>query len=306
MLQKSFSDEYKEPTKNIHQSDPRSQPLISPFIQLYYFIVEVGAIPVRLLIHKNFGERSIAPIALVISFGFHLWYVYLYAAGFTAFGSWGVFELFGFEDIGLNPETTFETIASWSLLIINGFIIYLIDVFIINGKKVFKNLADSIKSKPINKSSYFRGDSVYFNIDDYLGKEKRTILGKQIIDEPKFRMLIEPQMSFYYGLVIIFLFFLWAIFSVKALNSFFTNWLAVFFISCGTADVLISLSSICLFLEEYGIYSRARSAALDLIDGKKDLEMILGIKDNLVSSSKTDSKSISAKQNYPIVTIYKS
>ena len=304
MLQKSYSDQYKSPTKNIHQSDPKSQPLLRPFIQFYYFLVGTGAIPVRLLIHENFGERSISPLALLTSLGFHLWYVFEYAGGFTVLGSYGVFAFFGIESFDINPETTFETIAFLSLFVINGFIIYLIEVFIINGKKIFKIIADSLREDPITKNSYSRGESVYFKIEDYLGKEKRTILGKQIIDESKFRMLIEPQKVFLYGLGILLLFLTIDVLLAAFFDSLFISWIVIFCLSCSSVGLLISLSAICLFLEEFGIHSRIRDSALDILDGGRDLKLIMETKNKLLTDEKGDVSTKAETEEFPTVRIY--
>ena len=303
MLQKTYlDDKYKQPSKNIHQNNPQDQPLLKPFIQLYYFLVSAGAVPVRLLFHKNFGERSITPLTWAVSFGFHVWYLFEYAIGYVLIT--GAFIISYILDIESGSYAELEDFSFLSLLVINGFTWYLLVAFFINGRKVFKNVLFSLNNSPTNNSSYHRGESVYLDKKRFIGKTKFTFLGKLEIDNEKFRILIEPQYYALYGIILIFLFPILGSLVISNFNHFFATWLSYFLFSTSSAGVLIFFSSICLFLEEYGIRERIRNSALDIIDGEKDLKLILETKDKIISSKSNVKKNNLAKQeNYPIVRI---
>ncbi len=305
MLQQSYSDigRQKDPTKNIHQSDPTKQPLLQPFLKLYYFIVGVGAIPVRLLIHKNFGERSISPLALLISLGFHVYYLTLDLNSYTLLGAYILYDLFGITILDISGDSPMEKASLWLLLLFNGYFIYLYEVFIVNGKKVYHNIANSFKNDKVEKSTYFRGESEYFDKENFVSKQKWTIFGKQIITEINFRILIEPQKIFLYGLAIFLLFTAFSGLLLIFSDVFIFKWFAYFCLTCIPVGILISLSAICLFLEEYGIYSRIRHSALDILDSEKDYQIIMHQKEELQKGRISNDNAIDSEAIFPEVKI---
>ncbi|GJM16880.1 MAG: hypothetical protein DHS20C13_22070 [Thermodesulfobacteriota bacterium] len=305
MINKDYSKEQLQPSRQIHQSDPSKQPILLPFIKLYGFIISVGAVPVRLLFFKNIGERSISMFSLLTSLGAHFGFVYLYGMTYTALTSTGVF-FFTYGRGNLFPDILNEWHAIFyygSILLINGVSIYFIRVFVYEGYLLIRKKTSLPVHLIREKSSYYRGDPRFSNPEEYIGKVKRTFAGKQLIDEDRFRIFIEPQTIMGLGIIVMLLFIILAVFVVRLSDGLFLRWIVIFLLSYSTTGILVFLGGVCLALEEYGIAQRIRYAALDMIDGKLDMKKILEVRKDIESES--NKKRIDAKRvYYPTVKIH--
>lgn len=297
MLQKSYSDDYtNKAAKGINKTDPKEQPIVGAFIQLFHFIVGAGAVPVRLLRRKNFGERSITSTSWAVSLGLHLWYIYGYAAIFIGFGALTFFRLKPPESLNY-----FDFFLIFLITFLNPFNFYLRQVFYTKAKLHFKAVIKKAQDNRINESSYYRGDAIYHT--DYLGKEIKTILGKFTVDEEILRMIVEPRKTLYAGLLITLCSALLSFIIAFATNNFYVNCLAIYIFSFSAVGIMIALSSFCLFLEELGLYLRKRNAALDILDGERDLKAIMETKGKLLGVNGENNKT-NLKEEFPTVEIY--
>lgn len=299
MIQKPNAEEYKQPSKNIHQSNPKNQPILTPFLKLYNFIIGVGAIPVRLLFYRDIGERSISFFGWLLSLGAHIYYTYYYAVGISALMGYGMLRFLYPELLEKKIFPAFDSYSLWTLLLINGVSVYFFRAFLIEGYRILnrRKTEDELKFK----SSYYRGDSIFSKPKDYIGTTRWTILGKKTITDDNFRIFIEPQKIFLFGLCLFLLSIIIPIPLLIMADSLISIGIALFIFSYSSVGILVSLSAICLFLEEYGIQKRIRDAALDILDGEKDLERVLEVKSNIEGNA--DQREI-LNANYPIVKIY--
>ncbi len=265
--------------------NPSKSPLLGLIAHGYYFIVGCGAIPARLFMRKNLGERAFSPFAFLLCVGFFFWYGIipdLDAENFFIPGgilgnmlvldyansewsnlneSWPVFIKFIFSNIFLNPYL-------W-------FIVWLVS----KGIKHFKQIIKRINVSGV-QYSYYRGDGKFF--ENKLGEKKWGFH----IDERFIRMVIEPLFIFRVSLVgLLAVTLIWIL-------SYINTWLvgnAIFiYILLGWSFnffVMTLFSSICLFLEEFNIMMKIRGATLDIIDGEYDMAFIMAKKEQLVNQS---------------------
>lgn len=285
MLHKSYTDSYKAPSKGIHQADPKSQPIIGAVVQFYYFIVGAGAVPVRLLIRKDIGERSLTPMTCIVSLGLHIWYVYEYI---LLVGIGGAYLFFGNIDFKVGLGWNLETGILVLVFLFNGFNLYLFDVFFFRAKSHFRKIVQKAKENRISKSSYFRGKSIYF--DNLIGGDIKTVFGSFKIDEDILRMIVEPRKVFYAGLKITLVSILLSFIISYFCTSFYLKCLGLYIFTFSSVGIIIFLSAICLFLEEFGLSNRVRNAALDLEDAPRDLKLIMDKKKKFITVEEKDGK----------------
>lgn len=298
MLKKSFTEEYKNPSKKIHQNNPKAQPLLAPFISLYYFVIGVGALPVRLLTRRNFGERSIPLLALILFIGTYFYYVFIVYFQVQGLQFLGVFYLLGYNTQELTPEEPFHLYIFFVILLfLNGFSVLLINVI---EKAV--NHFKKIKAGELNnsKSSEYRGDS--FKFLHLLGTEFNTPLGIYLVDYDFLQRVVEPYKYFIGGLKIFFWATLISFFILMIKPPLLLVGLAIIILSYSGLGLMVSLSSICLFLEEQGIKQRKRDAALDIIDGEKDMKSIMELKEQILLEEDSNSNNIQS-DSFPVVKI---
>lgn len=297
MLFKSYSDKTfgNKSSKGLTRTNPTTQPIIGAFVQLYYFFVGVGAVPVRLMLRKNFGERSLTPMAWTISLAIHL-VVFVYSFA-------GVYLMEDKFTRGYYSEYSFQQmILIW--LFVNPFTYYLIFVFFKRGIGHFRTIIKMPNHINTKEGSYFRGESRYYS--HFIGKKIRTLMGRFVVDKTILRMVVEPRKIFQFSIVIFLISLILDSYFINGnyrLPSFITYFL-------GATSLIISISALCLFLEELGLLLRLRGAAWDMIDGGKDLELVMEMRDDLISKSGNKEKLLSApnssnEETYPIVRIYK-
>lgn len=300
MLDKSFAEEQaSKGAKNLHQNDAKSQPIIGQIIQLYFFIVGAFALPARLLLHENFGERSISPTALAVSFFGHIWFLWNYM--FMTIGILSVTVPIVHEVKNTNDTLSdFEgTVYFILIFVFHGCFFYLLEVFILKPIKHYRKI---IAHKNYSKGSYYRGDLKYFK--NYLGTQTKTILGHFHVDEEILRLVIEPRKIIKAGLQVALILYILAQIVGFLANGYTLTLLAIYLMTYVLAGLLIAFSGICLFLEELGYRLRLRSAALDMIDSKNDLALILAEKERIEDTTILQSdKDVLEDQPYTTVQI---
>ena len=280
MLKQSYSDNLTSKPKHLRSNDPYGYPAVGALLQLGYFIIGAGAIPIRLLIRKNFGERSIPPLALLVSLVFHTYYVLKYVSIYNAVGLF-LRDLFQTGSLSqMNSWGTLEFVIFISAFVINFYTYYLLFIFFRKGRLHLQIIINSAKHKKVKISSYYRGEGIYFR--KRLGKRFKTPLGHFIVDERIQRMLVEPWEMMKFGFKLFGVSLLLSIGLAMISFSLFTQVLMILSQSLGATSIMIVLSAICLFLEELGIFLRIRGAALDILDGEEDLRIILEQKANLL------------------------
>lgn len=258
MLQSSLNKmDGVEAVKGLSSLGPDSNAIIGALIQGYFFIVSVGALPIRLILRKNLGERSFTIFGFIVSMCFYIFY--------------GIF-LGGFGVISLVTQFFGEIEITWltniRIFLLNPFFIFML-VVISKAVTHFKDIFRKIRTNQI-QYSYFRGESIYF---------KKRKGGKKWgfeIDERFIRMVIEPLAVLRIGLLI----FLVAA-GVVSFNYFYilmTKTLLFFqpiLIWTAILGLTLVFSALCLFLEEFGIMMRIRNSVLDLIDADIDMQIVM-------------------------------
>mgnify|MGYP006870839508 CR=1 FL=1 len=63
-----------ETARGFYGMNPTKSPFLGMIVHSYYFLVGAGAIPARLYLRKNMGERAFSPFAFLLSFGFFAYY----------------------------------------------------------------------------------------------------------------------------------------------------------------------------------------------------------------------------------------
>jgi len=263
-----------ETARGFYGMNPNKSPFLGMIVHSYYFLVGAGAIPARLYLRKNMGERAFSPFAFLLSFGFFAYYGIYPDDDFMLLG--GSLGILGAMEIAQNE------ISVGVMIFINIFFnTYLLFLWwlIRQGIRHFKQV---LKKSPENRGqySYFRGEGKYF--EHRLGGK----MGKFNIDERFIRMVIEPLALIKYGFCLLIgsailgvaLYFLHTE-RIAILVSF----LLIIFGWIHNLGFAIIFSGLCLFLEEFGIMMRIRGAALDIIDGEYDMAFILKKKEELQS-----------------------
>lgn len=261
MLQSSLNKmDGADAIKGFSSLDPKSNPIFGAFAMAYSFVVSAGALPVRLFLRKNIGERSFSPAGFVVSLGFYIFYCGLLGG----MGAWTITKQF------LWPTESYS--LDVKLIQLNIFLNPLLFFFIIVFIKGFRHFKRIIREAQNNQTgySYYRGDGIYFR--KRLGKKK---WGFQI-DERFMRMVIEPLASFRLGFAILLISG-----GVVAINILFfvlsepLKFILVFLVWLAFLGIVLMFSSICLFLDEFGIMMRIRGSVLDLIDSDIDMKILL-------------------------------
>lgn len=289
MIQGSLSKmDGMEAARGLYGMDPKNNAFLGAIVQSYNFIVGAGAIPSRLFLRKNLGERAFSPFAFLLCVAFY--FSCFFIPPFDG-DSIPVLVIIGFGGVAfalnvLDPESINIYLLVLFGALLNSclwFIIWLIR----NGIKHFKIVAQNAKENKI-QYSYYRGEGKYF---------EHRIGGKKWgydIDEMFVRMVIEPLAVFKWGAIIFF--------SAVLLSIGIFSWgleenrqLAYAFASLGwliNVGLMIMFSGFCLFLEEFGIMTRIRGAALDLIDGEYDMVFVMKKKEELLAGRDTSADNI--------------
>lgn len=279
MLQGSLSKmDGMETARGFYGMNPTKSPFLGMIVHSYYFLVGAGAIPARLYLRKNMGERAFSPFAFLLSFGFFAYYGIFPDDDFMLLG--GLAGNLAAMELAQNE--TGNGIIILINIIFNTYLIFLIWMV----RKGVAHFRQVLKKSQENRGqySYFRGEGKYF--DHRLGGK----MWKFNIDERFIRMVIEPLTLIKYGFGILIgsailgtvLYFLH---SEKIAN--IASFLLIILGWINNLGFVIIFSGLCLFLEEFGIMMRIRGAALDMIDGEYDIAFVLKKKEEL-QSGKTE------------------
>ncbi len=174
----------------------------------------------------------------------------------------------------LGHEPDKYTLVIFNILL-NPCLWYIIWLFR-KGVHHFKEIAQKAKQNKI-QYSYHRGDGRYF--EHRLGGKK---WGYEI-DEMFLRMIIEPLAIIKYGSLAFF----GAI--ILGMGVYFygkekggdLGYILIFLGWLTNLGLITIFSGFCLFLEEFGVMTKIRGAALDLIDGEYDLAFVMKKKEEL-------------------------
>lgn len=258
MLQSSLNKmDGVEAIKGFYSLDSSSNAILGALIQGYFFIVSAGALPIRIILRKNLGERSFSLFGFIVSMCFYIYYgVFLGAFGVVFLTD----KFFG--------STETNRLGYTRITLLNPLLIFIVIVIIL-AIKHFKNV---MKRAQHNQAqySYFRGEGKYFR--KHKGRKKWGFE----IDERFMRMVIEPLAMFRIGFLILLV-------SIATLsfNHFYVVmtksliFLQPIIIWTAMLGFVLLLGSICLFLEEFGIMMRIRGAVLDLIDADIDMQIVM-------------------------------
>lgn len=261
----------------LYSFNSKGTSFIHGLVSFFYSGVGAAAIPARLRLRKNFGERAFSPAAVLVSLSF---YIFLCSR-----------IIFLFPDD--NEDDSFIEIGMIIFLLIpfNSFSLSLIKTIKI-AYKHFKEIY-SYSEEQSYKYSYYRGVAI---TDNYLDKIGTTIFGYEV-DEKVIRMYFEPKgfaiehlkkMGISMALVIPAGFF--------AYGLTLTDYTGLNFVAIGIAlatfwlftysfsNFCLAFSGFCLLIEELSIAKKIRDTILDTIDGEYDMQFIMKQKEAFQSS----------------------
>lgn len=265
-----------EAARVFHGLNPKDNQLLGFIAQSYNFIVGAGAIPARLYLRKNLGERAFSPAALLLSFLFFGYY-----SLFSALDD--KFLILG-GMMGNLLAMEFAQKEGFVLIIIfnvffNACVWFLIWMFR-SGIAHFKNVIKNAKHGGVHYS-FYRGEGWLFG---------HRLGGKMWgfdIDDRWIRMIIEPLYIIKNALFVligsvlfgglIYLLFVEnhsAFMVVPAYLLIILGWL-------NNLSIIALFSGLCLFLEEFGIKMRIRHSVLDMVDGEYDMAFVVKMKEDM-------------------------
>lgn len=275
MLQGSLTKmEGVDALRGLSSLSARNNLIIGTIVSSYNFVISVCSIPMRLVFRKNMGERAFSPFAFIVAFIFYFfWGLFLGTFFVMLFfkHNYTINEYFMWMPIYFFVTTPY----SWCLFLLAYF-----------GINHFRRIIKKARNNDIGYS-YFRGESRFY---------KSTFTGKKVwrfeADDSFTRMIIEPLSSLVVGAFIMITLALIIIFTSTPSKLMATHlmWWMMF----GAA---ISFSSLCLFLEEFGIMMRLRAAVLDLVDAEKDMTFLNAKKARIDNYQKDINKEAETNQN---------
>ncbi len=285
--------------------NPTSSPFLGLIAHSYYFIVGAGAIPARLILRHNLGERAFSPFAFILSIGFFFWYGIIPDMDgknyFLPGGVAGNFLAFQYLDpiISNNLWIIIPKLLLWNI-VFNPYILFLLFIIYLG----YHHFKDSLKKISDGKThySYYRGDP-NFNLQHKLGKKKWGF----VINDRFIRMVSEPSIIVRIGLIISFITLgIWLFLFFQAPLEGSSVYFYILFGWAFNFGIMLAFSGFCLFLEEVGIAMRIRGAALDVIDGEYDMAFIMKTTAEL-TAKKSETKPSSAeeifKESEPISSV---
>lgn len=262
--------------------NPSKSPFMGILAHSYYFLVGAGAIPARLLMRHNLGERAFTPFAFFLSIGFFFWYGTIPDLDFK-------FDTFfipgGFVgNLYATNDGSLTTLSLWNI-VFNPYVWFLLLVIFL-GYRHFKNVLKKVNDGKTHYS-YYRGDP-NFNLKYKIGKKK---LGFKV-DDRFIRMISEPAIIIRIGLILTLITIgLWYYCSDKELLQGYSSNFYILFGWSFNLGVMVFFSGVCLFLEELGIAMRIRAATLDIIDGEYDMAFIMKNTAEMTASKPSDQPS---------------
>lgn len=269
MINKSYSSLSDQEAISGASSAFRGWNFLSIILGAFNFVVGIAALPLRLILRKNIGERSIQPISFVLAITLHVYYFTLFDTQLVAVSILGTADNSFLNEMGLEI-----ILYVGGLILINPYSLFLLWV-IYRGVKHFRQKIRSALSEEVSYT-YHRGESRYFQKWD-----KPTIFGFDVNDET-IRMLAEPKAVLVIGLAIslasavitgglIFFFEIESIFLIAT------------FASLTASGLVIAFDAFCLGIDEITLALNRRSKILDILDSEEDARVIVEQKDTLKS-----------------------
>lgn len=262
MINKSYSSlGDKEAMRGMYSLDPKGFGPVGFLFQAFNFVVGVAALPLRLFLRKNLGERTIRPGAFVLSIILHGYYFTKFDILLVVLGSVSVWNK---TSAGLE-----QAIITGLFILINPYFIILILV-VWRGIKHFKQ---KIREATNNQTghSYYRGESKYFE-----HKKGKKMWGFVINDE-LIRMLVEPKAILKYGLVTALLSLAIVLYLLLIVETE-AGYLLVSLVSVGCTGLVLIFDAVCLFFDEFSLKMVKRDKVLDMADGQIDMVEIMNQK----------------------------
>lgn len=259
--------------RGLYSFNGKSSAFFQGLTTFFYSGIGAAAIPARLMLRKNFGERAFSPMAVLISVCF---YIYL---------TFNVF-LLGLSDIDDEGFPVLGAVGMFIFVLIpfNSFTFFIIKI-IRKAYKHFKNIYSN-KEHDTYKYSYYRGEPIYHKYADKIGTQ---IFGYKV-DEKLIRIYFEPKgfalKHLAIGLVSLVISILIIVFVIAG---FIGGTEALLILAIPTvllyaysiSNLCLSISGFCLLLEELAIAKKIRDSVLDIYDGEYDMQFILKQKELL-------------------------
>jgi len=255
MINKSYSSLNDREAMQGVASLGRGISFSSLIFQAFHFVVGVAALPLRLLLRDDLGERTVRPGAFLLSVALHIYY-------FTIFD---LLIALGATSAITNPSN--EDIAILVIVALsNPYFIFLV-IVIRRGIKHFKQKIRAARSNQTGYS-YAAGKSRYF--EKWIG---RTVYGFDVNDSI-IRLIIEPRAILKWG-ILTFLaclgIVLWMVFLLDSEASY----IYIFIISLGCTGLVAAFDAICLFIDELALQLRKRDKVLDMLDAQDDANELM-------------------------------
>lgn len=233
----------------------------------FSFLIGIAALPLRLILRDNIGERSIRPFAFILALGIHIYY-------FTQFDTLvAVISVLGIHGDPFDGLSGYQAIGFLFLFAsINPYTLFLFWVFR-RGIKHFRQKIREAQSGHVGYS-YYRGESRFFSAWD-----KPTIYGFPT-SQDSIRMLGEPKAIIVIGIATSFssaLLLLFSAFVLETESVLLVATLATVF----ATGLVISFDGLCLMLDEISLALNRRDKVLDMLDSEEDLKLIVGQKDEM-------------------------
>lgn len=282
MIQGKRRMDNESAVRGLFSVSPKTNIFIGLLLSLYYFLIGVGGIPVRLLMRRNLGERAFSFLGLVTCLLF-----YLFLAAIIWDSIWSDCMNDNYDVV---TYVEHEGLEYWKafffyLLIIflnpiSFFIVFIFAKGLSHFKKVFLNIIE-------NEFQYskYRGDGIYFN--EKLGGK---FWGLEVNDLT-IRMLIEPVSVIRICLPLyIICYLILSYIGETDVSSYFSFFLSSTFLGFLIVNLFYSLSAVFVFLEELATNITLRNSALDLIDAEAESDLIYTIKKEISNGRKLAGK----------------
>lgn len=221
--------------------------LIGFLLSIFDFIISVYALVTRSFLRKKLGERTFNIFTIILMFSFVYVALILQKAIPPALVQFPVEGVDGFMK---HFVTYIIIIPSIPWLLVTGYqkmpeidtsaYVFLIVIFIVCIGHITDVIIRRRRDEIIH--SYHRGDSLLF------GWMKGRSFGSYIISDLTIWMIVEP------------------------LFVLFVAWLINKYYMLGQVSLILAVSAVCMFIEEYRVDMDHRKFVLDIIDGQLDAQ----------------------------------
>lgn len=272
-------------TKGLYTFNSKGSSFIHGITTFLYSGLGAAAIPARLRLRRNFGERAFSPLAVLICV---IFFLYLYFSPLLAF----------FDDakeeenivVGLFSALLTEIIRKFdsytiALVLFNFFTLFIyktITLAIVHFKSVYSKNGDNSY-----RYSFYRGEAKNRIFDNLLN----TNFHGHKVDEKLIRMYFEPKYfikkNFIIGLLALVItgflaYYINDTYSDNVEDSLQFDLICIVCImsfSFVLSRFSLCLSGLCLMAEEFAIAKKIRDTLLDTIDAEYDMMFLMKQKD---------------------------